>query len=244
MGKTAKIVFIAIFVLIFTAGNGPCLAAQADWNISFIGAFQRPEGMHVAEFKDVKKMLDHQVAPKMKGVKTEKLPEGQKDLDKVTGVMKEMDMAAYQLTIDDGDGYHQAYMLAMRLHQNLGEAEGFFQQEIPDQQKQQVADMIGQVNGNLEKLAFYDPKSQFGARLLGLMPVQYLSVEGRQAYSVGARVMFQAEEFWFPLSARAYVFAVGNQMACVVMMTTDSERSFWDRIFQEMIPTLQSVPSV
>lgn len=240
--RTARYsVLVTVFMLVFAVSGASCQAA--GWNIPFIGVFQSPEGMHAAEFKDLKNMLDTQIAPKAKG-KMDKKEMADPKLEQVTGLMKQMDLAAYQLTIDDGDGYHQSYVMAARFHQGIEEAADFFQVEIPDKQKAQIADMIGQVNSNLDKMAFYDEKSKVGVKLLGVMPVQYLTIEGRQAYSAGARILLQAEDFWFPMSARAYVFSIGKQVACLIVFTSDSERAFWDRVFQEMVPSLQVASQV
>jgi hypothetical protein len=74
--------------------------------------------------------------------------------------------------------------------------------------------------------------------MLELAPVEYLQINDKQAYGEAARVTATFYDLTFPYYIKGYVFNNNNSLATALLLTSDSERFYWESFFRNMIRTL------
>lgn len=238
MPQTRWLTFVFLCLFLVTSADtcwADDMSNEKDWVVPVLGVFKVPKGFMAAEFSDLTKRLDSQ-KDKFQA-KAPVLPIPQKQGKPVSA---KPDVAAYQLTMDDGQAYHLAWLVAVRDTVPLDPAAAeYFNKPLNIQQKVSAVLAHDSIIQTLDKMQYTDPATGAGVKLLELDPLAFQTLNGLQTYGCGARFLITYQNFIFPFYAKGYIFSVNNQSAAIFLITTDSERAFWSPVLQEVFPTLR-----
>lgn len=240
----------ALLVLMFCLLNGGnnCVAAsingELDWQVPILGVFRVPASFQATEVPDIQKIVDSQTV----GLAAENnLPSTDLPLADAKDKLKsaQMDIAAYQLTMNDGQSYHLAWLIAVRDRIALDEATlCYFDRPLNIEQRAAAIMMQDKWNQNIDAMQYQDPRIGFGIKVVGLDQIDLGNISGKQAYAAGARFIVSYQEFILPIYIRCWIFNVGGNGGAMLLLTTDSERSFWTPILNSMMSTLRPLPMI
>lgn len=244
MYRVAKFLLPLMLCLLVSVSNceAASISGERNWQIPFLGVFRVPAAFQIAEIPDLQTIVDAQTAGL---AAVNKVPAAGLPLAGVKAKPQSvrMDIAAYQLTMNDGQSYRQAWLVAVRDRMAL-EAEALYYFDRPLNVEQRVSAIMMQDkwNQHLEMLQYQDEKTGFGIRIVGFDQLDLGNISGKQAYAAGVRFLINYQEFMIPLYARGWIFNAGGNGGAVLLLTTDSERSFWTPILNSMMSTLQLLP--
>lgn len=238
IGRLIRPMLLALLYAALTASLtfAAPLDGQKDWQIPSIGTFSVPQEFKAAEFPDLKKLIDQQ---KDKLDAQAKLPIPETD-EKLRP--EQFDFSVYQLTMNDGQAYHLAWLMVVRDRNVLDEKMAAYFDRSPSIE-QKVASIMLQDNlgQNLDKMQYNDAKSGIGFKVLEFDPFDFFRVAGKQAYAGGLRFIVNYQDFLFPFYLKGYAFSVQNHAAAVILVTTDSERAFWLPVVNNIVLSLRPV---
>ena len=210
------------------------------WKIPSLGVLKAPVGLEAAEIKEVREALK----PEKPGTPGKTQIKGKVSVEKILDpahpeaaveMAAQLEMDGYQLTMKDDSGYHLAWFLAMRDRNDEGELNLFFKRSLEAEQLLQL-DMYRQLLSNSpENYNYTDPKTRTGIKFLEIYPLEDRALEDGRTYTLAARMMVEAENLKFPVFVRLQVYNLGRQLAGAILVTTDSDREFWDKIFRQLM---------
>lgn len=233
-----KLVFCTLVLTLVTFGVG-CTSgsdSEKEWQIPTFGVFRVPQEFMAAEFPNVKKILDSQ-KEKLNNQAEIPIPDVKERLHP-----DRFDITAYQLTLNDGQAYHLAWLVLVRDRVALDpQAAQYFDTPLTIEQRVAAIMMQDSLSQNLDKMYYNDPKSGLGLKLLEFDPFDFGAISGKQFYAGGARFLFNYQDFLFPLYMRCWIVNASNHGAAVLLVTTDGERSFWTPVLNSILPTLRPV---
>lgn len=228
------VIFSVVFILL--SGSAATQASEKDWLVPILGKLRVPQEFMAAEFPDLKQVLDAQ-KDKLDADGKLPIPNAKEKLNP-----ERVDFAAYQLTMNDGQAYHLAWLVVVRDQEKLDkEMAVYFDKPLNIEQRVTAIMTQDELSRNLDKMQYSDP-SGFGVKLLGFDPFDFNSISGKQAYAGGARILINYKEFLFPLYMRGWIFNTGGHAAVALLVTTDSERMYWTPVLNSALLTLQPAP--
>ncbi len=267
-----KVSTVLIIALLLVCANLPRAYAAfewpvAEWKIDFIGTMKTPDGFSAVEVKDFRNFIDQEkknlLNPK-KGktdkakpdsaskqmpevpagtptILTEALP---KDTEAAKKRFLKSDFAMYHLSMDDGQAIHTAWFLAFRDGEAMPEAVNVFSRELTPEQTEKLTEFQKWVDENLHKAQYTDEKNKVSMKLLEVMPLQSLPLQGGKIWTAGGRVVITAEGMPFAFFARAYAMSIDHRLAVGILAGFDGERPFWDPVVRDMFLGLRENPAV
>ncbi|MDF2500041.1 MAG: hypothetical protein K0Q77_755 [Anaerosporomusa subterranea] len=236
----AKLILLTLVLSLLT---NICFAAslsgEKNWQVPILGIFRAPQEFMAAEFPDVKKNIDSQ---KVKLDSKLELPMANAE-DKLKP--DRVDFTAYQLTMNDGQAYHLAWLVAVRDRVALDpQTLAYFDNPLNIEQRVAAVMMQDKLHQNLDTMQYTDPTTGMGLKVLDFDQFDLGNISGKQAYAGGVRFLINYQDFLFPLYARCWIFNAGGYGTAVLLVTTDSERAFWTPVLNSMMSTLRPLPPV
>jgi len=73
---------------------------------------------------------------------------------------------------------------------------------------------------------------------LEIAPFEFFTLQGKQAYAGGVRILLKYQDMIFPLYARGYVFSLDNRVGAIILLTSDSERHYWSSMMNDIFISL------
>lgn len=231
-----KLIFICLMLLI-SGGSVSAATNEKDWQVPVLGVFRVPQEFMAAEFPDLKKMIDSQKG-KLDAQAALPIPNAKDKLNP-----DRLDFAAYQLTMNDGQAYHLAWLVVLRDRVELDkETAVFFDKPLDIEQRVSAILAQDKLSQNLDKMQYNDP-SGFGIKVLGFDEFDFGKIAGKQAYAGGVRFLFNYQDFLFPFYARGWIFNSSGHGAAVLLVCTDSERLFWTPVLNNALTTIRPLPT-
>ncbi|EGO65787.1 hypothetical protein [Acetonema longum] len=151
------------------------------------GVFKVPKAFQAAEFTSLRELLNARKEQSLDNQSQAALnfPGGNKNGLDVNGI----DFAAFQLSLNDGNSYHLAWLLALQDKRTIKPGEDYFSQQVTLQQKNQAILLHDSINNNISQWQFNDPKTGAGFKILEVPPFEFITVNKKQAYSGSARFL-------------------------------------------------------
>jgi hypothetical protein len=231
-----RLIILGLTLVLFS-GSAGAQAGEKDWQVPVLGKLRVPQDFIAVEFPDLKQVLDEQKA-RLEANGKLPIPNAKEKLNP-----ERVDFAAYQLTMNDGQAYHLAWLVVIRdrepLDQNMA---AYFDKPLNIEQRVAAIMTQDELSRNLDKMQYSDP-SGFGVKVLGFDQFDFNNISGKQAYAGGARLLFNYKEFLFPVYMRGWIFNNGGHAAAALLVSTDSERAFWMPVLNSALLTLQPAPA-
>lgn len=228
------IIFSVAFILL--SGSAAAQSGEKDWLVPVLGKLRVPQEFMAAEFPDLKQVLDEQ-KDKLDAGRNLPIPNAKEKFNP-----ERVDFAVYQLTMNDGQAYHLAWLVVIRDQEKLDKDMAvYFDKPLNIEQRVTAIMTQDELSRNLDKMQYSDP-SGFGVKILGFDQFDFNSIGGKQAYAGGARILINYKEFLFPLYMRGWIFNTGGHAAAALLLATDSERMFWTPVLNSALLTLQPAP--
>jgi hypothetical protein len=233
------ILVTTVIILLSLVNIGACegLSGETrDWKVPVLGVLTVPQEMTTANLEDVLKQLMSQLEPTQK--------------DKGAGTnpniklyppatVNNLDFAIYQLTINDGQAYHQAwFFVGIEKKPSIG-LPGLFGAKDSVERNKQTLLLQDKLTRDLEKLQFKDAKTGFAFKIIDTPDLKLIDLEESTAMQVTGRGLVSYGDFMLPFAAKAFLFSIDSKFSMVLIVTSDSERLFWESIANDMFTSLQ-----
>lgn len=163
------------------------------------------------------------------------------------------DTTMYQLTIDDGESYRVAWLVALHDKRILNkEAKDAMKEILTPEAKMRLESAQNAIQMELitlnEKLKTSLPTdkkgekaSQLQLKVLGLTPFEYPVLNGTQGYGVGMRLLVLTDVLHLPFFVKGYAMGPDGHLSMLVLLTMDSERDFWSPIWERAVGTMKGL---
>lgn len=239
MNRTVIRLILFTTLFLFAAGGIAAADGVKEWQVPTLGIFRVPQEFMAAEFPDLKKMIDSQkdkLGSQLDSQAELPIPEAKEKLNP-----DRIEFSIYQLTMNDGQAYHLAWLVAMRDKQPLDEKTAvYFDKALNIEQRAAAIMMQDTLAQNLDQMQYNDPKTGFGIKVLEFDSFDFIRISGKQGYAGGLRFLMNYQDFVFPMYMRGYVFSAQRHAAAILLITTDSERTFWTPVLNSIIPSLRA----
>jgi hypothetical protein len=236
-----KMLFLCIllYVVCFTAIKPVYASETVPWKVDKIGTFNVPEAWESADIWEVGKLLNtlsgtkgdlkNEIIPaNIPGVKTNPFVQ-----------LEEGNIRMFYVTMNSGKAYHTAAVIFYKDDQPLGTIEKeYFGNKVSKEQRAEIESTIKMFYDGFSQALPNDSQTQLGIRLMELTPVDYPKIGGKQGYAEGIRLVGNFYGIILPFYAKGYVFDNDGYLTAAVLVTSDSERSYWDPLFRKVIRTL------
>ncbi|MBP2653491.1 MAG: hypothetical protein H6Q73_1060 [Firmicutes bacterium] len=230
-----RIMFVFLVVVLFSVNIGYCEGYYAstqkrDWIVPNFGVFEVPDKFYAKDLSDFGKLLTDQ---------RKIITEGTDCIKAQMPLAGDPDISIYQITINDRQVYHQAWVAIVKDKRPSASVDTF--RSILDN----IVNRTSLIEGHnalirdIDKLRYNDENTGIGIKVLELLPVEFPIVNGTKAVGGSARVLVNIKGLVFPLYVKGYLFIAGECFAGVGLMTTDSDREFWNQVMSEMIGSLK-----
>lgn len=252
---------LLLLVLVLFAYLSCAFAAPDDsssvWNISFIGDMKVPAGFSAVEVKDFRAFVEQEKKtgsdssakkqPTTKPAKPTAVPEDAPtllkdaipaDQDAVLQRLRKSDFGMYHLTLDDGNAIHMAWFFAAKDGEKMADSVNVFDKELTAEQTQKLDEFKAWVDVNADKAQYTDPKNKVNMKMIEMLPIQVLPMNGGQMWTAGARALITAEDMPFAFFGRAYVLSLDGHLTLGVLVGFDGERPFWDPVIRNALTSL------
>lgn len=222
---------LLIFGLFLLTATGYCAEGAEpakDWSVPMFGVFKVPQEFQAAEVKGLKELVQQQ-----KDNVRLKL-----DVSAKGDAFDRVDIAVYQLTMNDGQAYRQAWLLAVRDRQVTAQIGDLLTGPNPEEKIRAILLQDSMIR-SLEKISYIDPKTGIGFKVLELSPLEFTSPGGTPVLAGGIRALVKNGDFLFPFFAKGYVFAVDKHLAGLFCITYDSERQYWNEVMGSIVDSME-----
>jgi len=178
-GLKGRISIIGIFITLFMvlamfANTGECKNSNSqgnpNWSVPMLGVFKVPPGFHVAEIKGLKQLIESH---------KDKIDMPNKNLGLPTDkalALEQLDISIFQLTINDGQAYRQAWLLALKDLRPVQPENVIFNNPVTVQQKVQAIITHDSLNRDIDKMEYSDPQTGLGIKVLEITPFEFLTI--------------------------------------------------------------------
>ncbi|SMC35043.1 hypothetical protein [Sporomusa malonica] len=228
--------FLACLIL-FTGISSTHASDQVDWQVQKIGAFAVPEGWQTADLVQV-------LATIMKEANaTAKTPATPLPVPPVDpfALLKNINYQMYQVTMNDGKAYRTAFMAFYRDDKPLSlEGKLYFSKKLSNEQKQKMETKIdSSVQLMKKQLDLSYKQTNVGVTFLDVSRPDYLQINNKQAYGLSARSVVSMYGITIPYYLKGYAFDADGFLSAAFLLTTDSERSYWDPLVRKIIQSFK-----
>ena len=232
-----KRILSSLLTLLLPCAMAAAAANDKDWQVPVLGVFRVPYEFMAAEFPDLKQMLESQ--KEMLDSQAEiSIPHAREKLHP-----EQIDFAAYQLTMNDGQAYHLAWLLVLRDRSIMDSQDAmYFDQPLNIEQRVSMIMLQDTLRQNIDQMQYQDPMSGFGLKVLEFDQIALENKGPKHLYAAGVRLLVNYQKFLFPVYARGWVFSSDNRLAAVMLLCTDSERIFWTPMLNTVIATQRPLP--
>ena len=240
MARTGKrLILTMVLLLLFSnVGLAASISGMKTWQVPIVGVFRAPQEFMASEFAELKKAIDSQ-KDKL-DTQSVPIPEAKERLDP-----NRVDYTAYQMTMNDRQAYHLAWLLVMRDRMPLDpQTIIYFEKPLTIEQRAAVIMAEDTLRQTLDKMQYTDPQSGAGIRLLELDSFEFGQIGGKRGYAAGARFLINYKDFVFPIYTKCWLFNAGGYGAAALLITTDSERAFWTPVMNSVLATYQTLDSL
>jgi hypothetical protein len=230
----AKSLVLSACVLFLVASTGYCNAdtgGTKDWDVPMFGVFKVPQAFHAAEFKELKALTELQKA-EIPADKVAALGPGN-PLDKV-------EFTVFQLTMNDGQVYRQAWLLVVKDKQPIAQVNEFFSFVSNPEERVKAILMQDSFSRDVAKLSYKDPKTGVGVKVLEIAPLEFVSIAGNPAAGGSVRIMAEYGDLLFPVYGQGYVFAVKGHLSGVLLIAGDGDSPFWRTAIGPIVQSLET----
>jgi hypothetical protein len=236
-----KMLFLCIllYVVCFTAIKPVYASETVPWKVDKVGTFDVPAAWETADIWEVGKLLNtlsgakgdlkNEIIPaNIPGVKTNPFVQ-----------LEEGNVRLFYVTMNDGKAYHTAALIFYKDDQPMGANEQkYFGNKVSKEQRKEIESTIKLLHDGFAPALPNDSETNLGIRLLELTPVDYLKIGEKQGYAEGIRLVGNFHGIILPFYAKGYVFDTHGYLTAAVLVTSDSERGYWDPLFRKVIRSL------
>ncbi|WP_425060180.1 hypothetical protein SCACP_08490 [Sporomusa carbonis] len=224
-------------LLLLTGSISAHAANPVNWQIEKIGAFSVPEGWQTADMLQVLSTIMKEANAKVKKPATP-LPVPPAD---PFALLKNANFQMYQVTMNDGKAYRTAVMAFYRDDKPMNMRDKmYFSKKLSDEERQELETRINSFSQEIKKqLAVSHQQNNAGVTFLEFTRPDYLKVNDRQAYGLGARFVVSMYGLTLPYYVKWYAFDANGFMSAAFLLTTDSERSYWDPLVRKIIRSFE-----
>ncbi|HWR44502.1 hypothetical protein [Sporomusa sp.] len=232
------IMFLACLMLI-TGTSSTHASDHIDWQVQKIGTFAVPEGWQTADMVQVLEMIMKEANTTANKPATP-LPVPPVD---PFALLKSINYQMYQVTMNDGKAYHTAFLAFYRDDKPMNTGDKmYFSKKLSGEQQQELETKIDSFSQSLKKqLALSYKQTNVGVTFLDVSRPDYLQINDRQAYGLGARMVVSMYGITMPYYLKGYAFEADGFMSAAFLLTTDSERSYWDPMVRKIIRSFKPI---
>lgn len=229
--------FLACLILFTGSSSTYASSDQVDWQVEKIGRFAVPAGWQTADLAQV-------IATIMKetnaAAKTPAAPAPAPPPDPFA-LLKNINFQMYQVTMNDGKAYRTAFMAFYQDDKPLStEGKLYFSQKLSDEQKQKIQTTIDtSVELMKKQLDLSYKQTNVGVTFLDVSRPDYLQINNKQAYGLGARSVISMYGITIPYYLKGYAFDADGFLSVAFLLTTDSERSYWDPLVRNILQSFK-----
>lgn len=208
---------------------------DSNWNVPFVGRLNGPDGFKAIDFENWLRELQASL-PKDKAKKSE---EAAVEIAKNALVMPEQ-FRFYQLQVNDGKVYRTAFAIVLRDGKGLvPELSTYFADTLPAEQTKQLTAINDKINFGIKIMQNYSVQTGFmNIRVLDIKPLERLKETSEVIYNLRGRIILDIHGMIYPLFTKGYVLERGGKGIIIVILTTDSEGPFWEKLTDEMMKTM------
>lgn len=235
-----KRVLLWILVCLILAAGAPAVSAAAServpWKVEHIGTFYVPGDWQAVQIDLKKELTNGQKPEDVLKVATVDPPNG---MAKPADKFDSLDVQVYQVTLNDGEAYHLAWLMFLRSTKKMTrEEKRFFSEEMIEEDKVKLKRFVSGINSNTQQIAFDDPQRKAGFTLIEMAPVEFLKMNKKPAFAGGGRMLISSDGMIFPLYGKGYVFDAKGYSAAALLVTLDGERIFWEPVLRSVMASL------
>jgi hypothetical protein len=230
-----RITFISLVVVLSVVNSGFCegndaFVSKKDWVVQNFGVFKVPDKFYAKDISDFDKLL----------------PEQRKIITEGTGCIKgqmplidDPDVSIYQMTINDQQVYHQAWLVLVKAKKPSVNVDAFRSMLDNIVTRTSLIKGYADMVHDIDKLRYNDSKLGVGLKVLELTSLEFPEVNRTKAIGGSARVLVNIKGLVFPLYVKGYLFTVDNCFAGAGLVTADNDRKFWEAVMRGMIDSLE-----
>lgn len=201
--------------------SGSVMAAPTKWQIPLLGTVSVPAGFNATEISSLNDKNTIGVNNKLSGA--------------FSNLSKQTQGNFYYLTMDDGNAYHMAILAVMREVVPIASNPSSWYFYPNDNQRQMLQT---EFNKFVEQPEF-TVSPEMSIKLLGLDTFELGKIGGKESISCGARFLLKQDKFFVPVYVNGWMFNAKNHGAAVVLITTDSDRQFWNPVMGNILNSLK-----
>jgi len=234
------VVYCCLALLTISAGYAQGITLK-EWAVPNFGVFKVPQDLNLASIMDLLKSLETEHQSKVPQDKLEALGKDRKDF------LNQIDFGIYQLTLEEGAAFYQSGVVLVKEKQPSSYTRQFLDGSTNITQKISIIkfhDMmvreLDKLIADLEKIANKESKVTLSIKMLERPPLQFTEVGGKLAAATSLRMLLKYGDFMYPFYGKIYFFTVDGCLAAMLMVTSDSERLYWEPKLDTVIKTLES----
>ncbi len=243
MKKSRLLITILTCLLLLTGSITAHAAKTAHWHIEKIGLYSIPEDWQTTDLVFAISKMITDARDKTNAAK----PAPAKPAAPVDPLVQlnKMNIQLYQITANDGKAYRTAVLLFHRDNKPMSASDKpYFTREMTAAERQQLETTITTATQKATKELFaaYN-QSRVGISFFEISAPDYLTINNQPAYGLSARMLMSMYGINMPYYVKGYTFNNNGYMTTAILMTTDSERSYWEPQVRKMIQSFLPVRS-
>ncbi|QDR82595.1 hypothetical protein [Sporomusa termitida] len=243
MNKSSLLIMTLTCLLLFTGSTTAHAAKTVSWQIEKIGLYSIPENWQTTDLLFLFAKVITEAREKARANKPAPAKPGP-PADPLV-LLNNINMQLYQITANDGKAYRTAVLLFYRDDKPMSARDkAYFTRELSAAERQSLESTITATTRLIAKeLAAGYKQSKTGAAFFEVSRPDYLTINDRPAYGLSARVLLSVYGINIPSYVKGYTFNDNGYIATAVLLTTDSERSYWEPQVRKMFRTFAPAKS-
>lgn len=234
--KKSRLLIITLTCLLLLTGSVTAHAAKTvNWHIEKIGLYSIPENWQTTNLLFVFSKIITEAQEKASADKPAP-PKPVPPADPLV-LLDKLNLQLYQITANDGKTYRTAVLLFYRDDKPMSARDkAYFTREITAAERQNLeATITATASVVTKELAKAYDQTRAGVPFLEVSRPDYLTINDRPAYGLSARLLMSVYGINMPYYAKGYTFNDNGHLATAVLLTTDSERKYWEPQVRKML---------